>query len=271
VRDTLSLKSKALDDKTAEMTTRKSDREKSLLTEQSKMLTDQPLEVLKEELNETDAKISTIKERIGAINQKLKDNEIAKNEQGEKIKKLEQQRVISKKWEALNGLIGQKDGAKYSRFAQGITFEIMVSHANKQLIKLTDRYLLTRDTNEPLDLNIIDNYQAGECRSTKNLSGGESFIISLALALGLSGMSSKNVRIDTLFLDEGFGTLDEETLEIALDALSSLHQEGKLIGVISHVGSLKERINAKIEVVKGNGGISTLSGPGCSLINPGKI
>lgn len=266
LRDKLSVKSKTLDDKTAEMTSRKSDREKTLAVELNKMLTDTPLEKLKEELNDTDAKITAVKERIGAINQKSKDNEIAKKEHLEKIIKFEKQGVICKKWETLNGLIGQKDGAKFSRFAQGITFEIMVSHANKQLTKLTDRYLLIRDTNEPLDLNVIDNYQAGECRSTKNLSGGESFIISLALALGLSSMSSKNVRIDSLFLDEGFGTLDEETLEVALDTLASLQQEGKLIGIISHVGLLKERINARIEVVKGNSGKSTLSGPGCSSL-----
>src|SRR5690606_41713921 len=84
------------------------------------------------------------------------------------------------------------------------------SDLNRQLQKMTDRYLLVRDAEQPLELNVIDNYQAGEVRSTKNLSGGESFIVSLALALGLSQMSSRNVRVDSLFLDEGFGTLDEE-------------------------------------------------------------
>ena len=86
----------------------------------------------------------------------------------------------------------------------------MVGYANRQLHKMTDRYLLVRDDAQPLDLNVVDNYQAGEIRSTRNLSGGESFIVSLSLALGLSHMASKNVRVDSLFLDEGFGTLDEE-------------------------------------------------------------
>ena len=139
----------------------------------------------------------------------------------------------------------------------------MVSHANAQLIKLTDRYLLVRDREQPLDLNVIDNYQAGEVRSTKNLSGGETFIVSLALALGLSKMASKKVRVDSLFLDEGFGTLDEDTLEIALETLASLRQDGKLIGVISHVVALKDRIATKILVEKVSGGRSRLSGPGC--------
>jgi len=113
----------------------------------------------------------------------------------------------------------------------------------------------------------VDNYQSGEIRSTKNLSGGESFIVSLALALGLSKMASRRVRVDSLFLDEGFGTLDEDTLETALATLASLRQDGKLIGVISHVAALKERITTKILVEKTSGGKSILYGPGCSRIN----
>jgi exonuclease SbcC len=131
---------------------------------------------------------------------------------------------------------------------------------------MTDRYLLVRDDVRPLELNVIDNYQAGEVRSTKNLSGGESFIVSLSLALGLSRMASKNVRVDSLFLDEGFGTLDEETLDIALETLASLQQDGKLIGVISHVPALKERIGTRIEVTPQTGGRSRISGPGCRSI-----
>ena len=100
-------------------------------------------------------------------------------------------------------------------FAQGLTFELMVSHANRQLEKMTDRYLLIRDEQQPLELNVVDNYQAGEIRSTRNLSGGESFIVSLTLALGLSRMASRKVRVDSLFLDEGFGTLDEDALDTA--------------------------------------------------------
>ena len=142
-----------------------------------------------------------------------------------------------------------------------------MAHANSQLIKLTDRYLLIRDKEQPLDLNVIDNYQAGEVRSTKNLSGGETFIVSLALALGLSKMASKKVRVDSLFLDEGFGTLDEDTLETALETLASLRQDGKLIGVISHVAALKDRITTKILVEKGPGGKSRISGPGCRQLS----
>ena len=142
-----------------------------------------------------------------------------------------------------------------------------MGHANRQLQKMSDRYLLIRDKGEPLELNVVDNYQAGEIRSTKNLSGGESFIVSLALALGLSQMASKNVRVDSLFLDEGFGTLDEDALNTALEALSSLQQSGKLIGVISHVSSLKERIGTQIQVSPQTGGRSLISGPGCQRLS----
>ena len=161
-------------------------------------------------------------------------------------------------------LIGSADGKKFRNFAQGLTFELMVAQANHHLKKMNNRYILIRDTNQPLNLNVIDTYQAGEIRSTKNLSGGESFLISLALALGLSRMSSNTIRVDSLFLDEGFGSLDEEALESALDTLADLQEENKLIGVISHVAALKERIPLQIEISRKTGGKSSMKGPGIS-------
>ena len=124
----------------------------------------------------------------------------------------------------------------------------MVSYANRQLEKMIGRYLLVRDDEQLFDLNVVDNYQAGEIRSTKNLSGGESFIVSLSLALGLSKMASRKVRVDSLFLDEGFGAPDEDALESALETLAGLQQDGKLIGIISHVPALKERISTQKSV-----------------------
>nr|WP_241879517.1 SbcC/MukB-like Walker B domain-containing protein [Psychrobacter sp. PraFG1]UNK06332.1 hypothetical protein MN210_07265 [Psychrobacter sp. PraFG1] len=131
---------------------------------------------------------------------------------------------------------------------------------------MSDRYILVRDENSPLELNVIDDYQGGLIRSTKNLSGGEGFLISLALALGLSSMASQNIQVDSLFLDEGFGTLDEDSLDVALNTLTNLQQEGKLIGIISHVQALKDRIHTQIRVDKLSGGYSKLSGPGCSAV-----
>ena len=179
---------------------------------------------------------------------------------------LDRQSVECRKWELLNELIGSRDGQKFSRFAQGLTFGVIISLANQQLEKMTGRYLLTRDPQDLLELMVIDKYQAGEIRSTKNLSGGESFIVSLSLALGLSKLASKKVRVDSLFLDEGFGTLDDDALQVALDTLAGLQQDGKLIGVISHVAMLKERIGTQINVAGSNTGRSSINGPGVKKV-----
>ncbi len=168
------------------------------------------------------------------------------------------------RWDRLHALIGSHDGAKYRNFAQGITFEIMLGHANRQLVKLSDRYILVRDPGEPLSLAIVDAYQAGRRRSTRNLSGGETFIVSLALALGLSTMASRNVRVDSLFLDEGFGSLDADALDSALDTLSRLRAEGKRICAISHLPEVRSRIPAQLTLTPLPNGSSLLSGPGCA-------
>lgn len=266
-RTRLSQKARALDEKQADIAFRKKDRETRLFKEKAAKVTDRPLEHLKEEQTQTRETLKMLGEQIGAIKQKLSDNTAAKAKLREKKVLIDLQRAECTRWDSLHALIGSADGKKYRNFAQGITFEVMVSHANRQLEKMTDRYLLIRDEKQPLELNIVDNYQAGEIRSTKNLSGGESFIVSLSLALGLSHMSSRNVRVDSLFLDEGFGTLDEDALETSLEALSGLQQEGKLIGIISHVPALKQRISTRITINPVSGGKSRITGPGCRAIH----
>ena len=161
-------------------------------------------------------------------------------------------------WRRLRELIGSKDGAKFRKFAQSITLQILTSHANKHLGRLNDRYALLLQEGDTLELQIEDYYQAGIKRPLASLSGGESFLASLALALGLSDLAGRSVNIDTLFIDEGFGTLDPETLEVALTALEMLRQGNKSVGVISHVGLLKQRITTQIVVTKGASGHSTL-------------
>ncbi|WP_114327048.1 AAA family ATPase [Candidatus Colwellia aromaticivorans] len=159
----------------------------------------------------------------------------------------------------LTRLIGSADGAKFSRFAQGLTLNHLVYLANEQLNKLDGRYQLQCQPNETLSLSVLDTWQGDSVRDTKTLSGGESFLVSLALALALSDLVSSKTSIDSLFLDEGFGTLDNDTLEIALDALDNLNATGKMIGIISHVEALKERIAVQIKVEKQSGlGVSVL-------------
>ncbi len=198
----------------------------------------------------------------GACAERLKHDDEVRRKNEALAQQIDRQTDTTNLWAKLKNLIGSADGKKYREFVQGLTFGHLIDLANESLVKLTDRYTLEADKTSPLTLNVQDHYRAGCTRSAKNLSGGESFIVSLALALGLSRLSGRNVHVDSLFLDEGFGTLDEEALDTALSVLASLNSEGKLIGIISHVGQIKERIPARIEVTPQSGGVSTLAGPG---------
>ena len=262
-RERLTEQEKTLIREKTELDARRKDKKAALAVEREKHLTDQPLESVRKDMDICDADLKQVRTDIGGMLKILSENEKQRAKKQVRIKSIEAQKKECARWDDLHQLIGSADGKKFRNFAQGLTFEMMTAHANRQLRKMTDRYLLIRDVSQPLELNVIDNYQAGEIRSTKNLSGGESFIVSLALALGLSQMASRNVRVDSLFLDEGFGTLDDDALETALETLAGLQQDGKLIGVISHVTALKERISTQIQVIPESGGRSSLSGPGC--------
>ncbi len=266
-RDDLAIKVKELDERQTDLKARQKDRDTRLATALAQKVTNKSLGELEPQFKEYEDFLKEFRDIIAGLKHKLRENTAAKDRIKEKQTAIEAHKKECSRWENLHGLIGSADGKKYRNFAQGLTFEMMIGHANRQLQKMTDRYLLIRDDLQPLELNVVDNYQAGEVRSTKNLSGGESFIVSLSLALGLSHMASKNVRVDSLFLDEGFGTLDEEALDTALDTLAGLQQDGKLIGVISHVPALKERISTQIQVTPQTGGRSQLSGPGCSRLD----
>ncbi|WP_373530929.1 AAA family ATPase [Vampirovibrio sp.] len=264
--NTLSAKARELDDGQTALAARQKDQETRLTTKTIQKVTDKTLEQIEPERKKHEEDLRQLREAMVSHQHMLNENAIAKAQIIDRQTTIEAHKTECHRWETLHALIGSADGKKYRNFAQGLTFSMMIGHANQQLQKMTDRYLLVRDHAQPLELNVMDNYQAGEVRSTKNLSGGESFIVSLSLALGLSHMASKNVRVDSLFLDEGFGTLDEEALNTALETLASLQQDGKLIGIISHVSALKERISTQIQVVPQAGGKSWLSGPGCSAL-----
>lgn len=263
-REMLERRARELDSKEMELKTMQQDRQERLAVEKDLMTTDKSLDDLEPSFKDMEEGLSLLRNKVAMFKHQLSENTAAKIRIKDKQSAIESQKNICGRWLNLHTLIGSADGKKFRNFAQGLTFELMVSHANRELGKMTERYLLIRDDEQPLELNVVDNYQAGEVRSTKNLSGGESFIVSLTLALGLSKMASRKVRVDSLFLDEGFGTLDEDALESALETLSSLQQDGKLIGVISHVPALKERISTQIVISPLSGGKSTLTGPGCS-------
>ena len=262
VRDKFNERAKELDHRQTDLRARQNDRENRLSLEIAKELTDATLQTLAPQFKKIEENLKQLREVVAALKHKLNENTAAKKLIREKQASIEAQKKECLRWEKLHDLIGSSDGKKYRNFAQGLTFELMVAHANSQLVKMSDRYLLIREEKQPLELDVVDNYQAGEIRSTRNLSGGESFIVSLALALGLSQMASRKVRVDSLFLDEGFGTLDEEALETSLETLAGLHQNEKIIGIISHVSALKERISTQINVTPVSGGKSVITGPG---------
>ena len=145
---------------------------------------------------------------------------------------------------------------------QRLTLKHLLDLANVHLYKLNKRYSLKMEEaykpKEELNFNLIDHYQTDQARLVDTSSGGEKFIISLALALGLSDLASKNVKIDSLFIDEGFGTLDKNTLETVISTLETLQSQGKMIGIISHVENLKERISTQIQITKKNNGVSVV-------------
>ncbi len=254
----------ALDHEAADIKARHADKLKTLTEENARQLTGQTAEAVNTALANANRQLAGLQERLGVIREKRAEQERLQASQQTKQEDLQKQQAECARWEKLHELIGSADGKKFRNFAQGLTFEQVVGHANHHLRTMSDRYLIVRAGANPLDLNIIDDYQGGEIRSTDNLSGGESFIVSLALALGLSRMAGRNVTIDSLFLDEGFGTLDEDALETALETLAGLHRDGKLIGVISHVPTLKARIPVQITIDALVAGRSRISGPGCS-------
>jgi exonuclease SbcC len=162
----------------------------------------------------------------------------------------------------LNDLIGSADGKKFRNYAQQFTLDVLLGYANAHLSHLARRYQLERignPANPSLGLMVRDQDMGGEMRSVHSLSGGESFLVSLALALGLASLSSNRVRVESLFIDEGFGSLDAETLRVAMDALDGLQAMGRKVGVISHVQEMTERIATRILVQPGSGGKSVVT------------
>ena len=252
----LSDRSVSLETRTAELARRRREEETHPLPSREETM--QALEDLR-------VRRENVLQRTGILQEKLNANN-ERRDQAQLIRtRREAQASICRRWAALNELAGSADGKKFRNYAQELTFRRLLLLANRQLSFMTDRYVLVHSAQENLTLNVVDRYQADAVRSSRNLSGGESFLVSLALALGLAQMASRNVRVDSVFLDEGFGTLDEEALNTALDMLAALHQKGKMIGIISHVQAVRERIGLQIRVTPEGGGRSRLSGPGVRL------
>ncbi len=212
------------------------------------------LEKLEQEREALEVKLGLINQEIGAIEQQIEqDNEyIQREKQG--LNRIEEQKEIVAQWQQLNDLIGSQDGQKYQRYVQGKNLEELIDLANQHLQSFSKRYRLQIKDPLTLELEILDQYFNNQSRAIATLSGGESFIVSLALALALIDLNTQELELNTLFLDEGFETLDEESLQDVLEVLSKIKREGKIIGIISHTPLLQEVISTKILLQpQGNG------------------
>lgn len=240
----------------AEQTTQETTQQ--LQQEEARGLSQEPLESLDQQLANHNQQLASLNQQLGQRQERLGSHRAGLERHAALAQQLETQQQEARRWRQLSELIGSADGKKFSEFAQGLTLARLVDLANRHLHRFTDRYRILRNPEQHLDLLIQDEYQASSTRSMNSLSGGESFLVSLALALGLSELAGRRTQIDTLFIDEGFGTLDPDTLDVALSALEMLQGTGKTIGIISHVEALKERVTTQINIRKGAGGFSTI-------------
>ncbi|MBQ4432476.1 MAG: AAA family ATPase [Synergistaceae bacterium] len=253
------------DDELSRLHAVREDRTKRLREEEEKAVTDMKLDEAELLYARREDEIAALRKKLFTLEAALETRRKLKAERDKVDEEYRRQERICNEWSAFNKELGQKNGGKFGKFAQKITLRMLVQEANLQLGKMNSRYTLTMSgADEELSLSVIDHDQANEIRPTDNLSGGERFIISLALALGLSQISGSKAQVDSLFIDEGFGSLDEDALNAALEALGEIRREGRMIGIISHVQGISERIRTKINVIPKSEGTSIITGPGCS-------
>lgn len=224
-------------------------------------LTEKSLADLQIEKENLTLRNTNINQEIGGIKEKLDKDKVEKSNNEKKLLDIAIKQLLFEKWEQLNKLIGSKTGDSFKKFAQDFTLSLLIQYANKHLEIMYNRYELFKDDNSAeMELQIKDKHFFEEVRSLNSLSGGETFLVSLALAIGLSDLASKNTKIRSLFIDEGFGTLDPESLNNALNALELLRQtDERQIGIISHVEELKKRIHTQIKVTKTSAEFSKIS------------
>ena len=217
-----------------------------------------PLEQLQEAQTSLNEAYGQTQQQIGIFQEQQRQYELLQQEATSKQLAIDQQKQTCRQWAILDELIGSADGKKFRTFAQGLSLQKLVALANQHLMQLNGRYLLARQADKELALEVIDLYMANHRRPTYTLSGGETFLVSLALALGLSDLAGQRQQIQSLFIDEGFGSLDDDSLETALATLDNLQATGKTIGIISHVRFVKERISTQVRVEKLRNGLSTV-------------
>lgn len=245
----------AIDDEVTKVTSILAERKQLLDVHQQKSLSERPLEELSVLFTVAKSDAELQKHKKGEIGFQLQQDEVNKHKIGDLLKSIATQAGITENWSKLNEIIGSADGKKFRQIAQEYTLDVLLGYANIHLQVLTSRYKIERIP-ATLGLQVVDQDMGDEVRTVYSLSGGESFLVSLALALGLASLSSSRMKVESLFIDEGFGSLDPTTLNIAMDALERLHNQGRKVGVISHVQEMTERIPVQIKVSKQQSGKS---------------
>ena len=197
---------------------------------------------------------------ITSVNNRLEEDKRNQEHFNRISIKLEMAQKNLAKWDRLNARFG---GTRFRTLVQSYILRPLLNNANIYLARITDRYKLTcSEENEQLSILVLDRYNKDQVRSVTVLSGGERFMISLALSLPLSSLNRPDMNVDILFIDEGFGTLDEKSLDSVMSTLERLQeiagQSGRRVGVISHREELDERINVQIRVIKKGEGRSRI-------------
>ena len=246
---------RALDDAITEAQSVLNERKGSLDRHEKQRMSERQTEELTGLLADAKELLKNSTEHKNKIQFQLNQDTANKKAIGTLLETINAKAIVVENWAKLNDIIGSADGKKFRQIAQEYTLDILLSYANIHLEMLSKRYLLQRIPNT-LGLQVLDQDMGNEIRTVFSLSGGESFLVSLALALGLASLSSSRMQVESLFIDEGFGSLDPTTLNIAMDALERLHNQGRKVGVISHVQEMTERIPVQIKVSKQNSGRS---------------
>lgn len=249
-----------LTDEGTQLTTKRTDADQRRQILAEARQTDYPFDQIRQFINERDKELRQQTEQLGKIKQALDADAMQHKRHKTLLGELKKLDDAAMPWRELNRLIGSARGDEYSRFAQGLTLSQLIGLANRRLRDLSDRYLILKPRDGQDELFVLDQYQGGAERTVTSLSGGETFTLSLGLALALSDLASQNIQIDSLFIDEGFGTLDPESLDMAVAMLEKLQQDSqKTIGIISHRHEIKERISVQIQIEKGNDGNSRVA------------
>lgn len=248
---------KLLNEEIIRLKSKQEDKQKRHIVHKMCMISDITKEFAFEELNSANILLEVNKHNLNEIDFIIKTNENNQKIINKFKAEIDVKTENYENWYRINELIGSADGKKFRQIAQEYTLDILLNNANKQLKLLSSRYFLNRIENT-LALQVIDRDMGNETRSVYSLSGGESFIVSLALALGLASLSSNKMQVESLFIDEGFGSLDPATLSIAMDALEQLYNQGRKVGVISHIQEMTERIPTQIKLIKQSNGKSKI-------------